>query len=81
MGIHLCCRTTSVFFKAVVSGRSSIAVGGQCDSQGVQGKLIFGKRCVRHRRSFASVIDVSALVLSSPAFGWAVRYVGLWSVR
>ena len=43
MGINLCCRTTSVLFKAVVSGRSSIAVGGQCDSQGVQGKLIFGK--------------------------------------
>lgn len=46
MGINLCCRTTSVFFKAVVSGRSSIAVGGQCDSQGVQGKLIFCNRCI-----------------------------------
>ena len=84
MGINLCCRTASVFFKAVVSGRSSIAVCGQCDSQGVQGKLIFGKRCVRHSlliRAFASVIDVSALLLFSPAFGWAVRYVSLWSVR
>lgn len=70
-----------------MSGRSSIAVCGQCDSQGVQGKLIFGKRCVRHSlliRAFAKyryLIDVSALLLFSPAFGWAVRYVSLWSVR
>ena len=47
-------------------------MGGQCDSQGVKGKLIFGKQCMRHRWSSASVI-VSALVLSSPAFSWAVH--------
>ncbi|KAF9601399.1 hypothetical protein IFM89_019252 [Coptis chinensis] len=35
----------------------------QCSSQGVKGNLIY-------------VIDVSGHALSSPAFGWAMRYVG-----